>query len=167
MDGRRILTDGLLACVPFTAAVWFTFARWPRMWLHSLPADIQALAPPKTSAERRLTAIVGPLVLLCFFGVPAALTWRALAVAPAGATFSAVLTHLYGVWMIVNLWDLVVIDWGYARWMDPERPPIPGTAGAAGWKDYGFHARACLKASVLGLGIIVPLALTGSWLLNH
>ena len=56
-------------------------------------------------------------------------------------------------------WDLVLIDWPYAYFVDPSRPPIPGTAGALGYKDYGFHARAFLKASAFSLAIIVPAAL--------
>ena len=38
------------------------------------------------------------------------------------------------------------------------RPPIPGTEGAQGYKDYRFHARAFLKASVFGLVVVIPLA---------
>jgi hypothetical protein len=37
-------------------------------------------------------------------------------------------------------------------------PPIPGTEGAQGYKDYKFHARAFLKASVFGLVVVVPAA---------
>jgi hypothetical protein len=48
------------------------------------------------------------------------------------------------------------MDWPYAYFVDPDRPPIPGTNGAAGYKNYAFHARAFLKASVFSLAIIVP-----------
>jgi len=131
----------------------------PRLWLHSLPPDIQAMAPPKTAVERRMTAVMGTLVLLCFFGAPIALTWRLSSEVAGGLSFGEAFAHLYGVWMIVNVWDLVLIDWPYAYFMNPGRPPIPGTAGAAGYKDYGFHSRAFLKASVFSLAIIVPAAL--------
>lgn len=47
------LTHGLLICIPFSLFVYVTFSRWPRLWLHSLPADIQRLAGPKTAAEKR------------------------------------------------------------------------------------------------------------------
>ena len=154
----RIALDGLFACVPFSAVVWASFLLRPRIWLHSLPADIQKMAAPKTAAERRLTGWLGALVLLTFFGVPVLLTWRLHAGTPGGLPFGHVMTHLWGVWMIVNAWDLVGIDWPYAYWVDPNRPPIPGTAGAQGYKDYQFHARAFLKASVFGLAVIVPAA---------
>lgn len=155
----RILVDGLLACVPFSIVVWTSFTLTPRIWLHSLPPDIQAMAPPKTAAERRVTAWVAPLVLMSFFGVPILLTWRLHLEVVGGLSFRDALTHLYGVWMVINLWDLVGIDWPYAYFVDPNRPPIPGTAGADGYKDYAFHLRSFLKASVFSLAIILPAAL--------
>lgn len=158
MDAYRILTDGLLACVPFTVVAWTTFWWRPRLWLHSLPLDIQSMVPAKTAEERRLTVWMGALVLTCFFGVPTWLTWRHHTEGPDGSSFGAVLVHLYGAWMVVNVWDLVGIDWPYAYFMDPSRPPIAGTAGARGWKNYGFHAHAFVKASVFGLALIVPAA---------
>lgn len=117
----RIAADGRLACVPFSAVVWASFLLRPRIWLHSLPTDIQSMAAPKTPAERRLTGWLGSLVL-------------------------------------INTWDLVGIDLPYAYWVNPNRPPIPGTAGARGYKDFRFHARAFLKASVFGLVLINPAA---------
>ena len=154
----RVIEDGLIACIPFTIVVWTTFLLKPRLWLHSLPVDIQAAAGPKTEAEKRATVSTGALVLLCFFGVPILLTWRLDAATPDGLTFREALVHLYAVWMVINLWDLVGIDWPYVYFMDPGRPPIPGTAGLAGYKDYAFHARKFVKASVFSLLIILPAA---------
>ena len=68
MSLTRVLADGLVACVPFSILVWASFLSMPRLWLHSLPPDIQAMAPPKTAAERQMTGFMGVLVLLCFFG---------------------------------------------------------------------------------------------------
>lgn len=154
----RIAIDGLMACVPFTIVVWASFRWWPRLWLHSLPLDIQQMAAPKTTAERRHTWVMGAVVLLTFFGVPTFLTWRLHAQTPGGLSYAMAQGHLYSVWMIVNAWDLIGIDWPYAYLMNVDRPPIPGTSGAKGYKDYWFHARAFLKASVLGLTFLVPAA---------
>ena len=164
MSLTRILSDALLAIVPFSVVVWASFLSMPRLWLHSLPADIQAMAPPKTAAERRLTGVMGALVLLCFFGVPIVLTYRLHVDVAGGLSSLQAFAHLYGVWMLVNLWDLVAIDWPYAFFMNPNRPPIPGTAGARGYKDYGFHARAFAKASLFSLAIVMPAAAVISFL---
>jgi hypothetical protein len=144
--------------VPFSIVVWASFLSMPRLWLHSLPPDIQAMAPPKSAAERHLTGIMGAVVLTTFFGVPAALTWRLHSTLPGGLSFGEAVAHLYGVWMVVNVWDLVMMDWPYAYFVNPDRPPIAGTGGARGYKDYGFHARKFVKASVLSPAVIVPAA---------
>jgi len=156
---QRILIEGVIVSIPFSLVAWASFLAKPRLWLHSLPPDIQAMAPGKTPAERRLTALMGAIVLAIFFGFPILLTRRLDAETPGGLSFVLALTHLYGVWSVVNLWDLVLIDWPYAYFVDPSRPPIPGTAGARGYKDYGFHFRSFLKASVFSLAILVPAAL--------
>jgi len=156
---QRILIEGVIVSIPFSVVVWASFLAKPRLWLHSLPPDIQAMAHAKTAAERRLTALMGGIVLAIFFGLPIALTRRLDAETPGGLSFGLALAHLYGVWSVVNLWDLVLIDWPYAYFVDPDRPPIPGTEGARGYKDYGFHFRSFLKASVFSLAILVPAAL--------
>lgn len=83
----RVVFDGLVACVPFSGIVWASFLLRPRIWLHSLPADIQKMAAPKTPAERRLTGWLGALVLFTFFGVPMLLTWRLHVETPGGLSF--------------------------------------------------------------------------------
>lgn len=155
---EQILSDGVIASIPFSIIVWATFLTMPRLWLHSLPADIQALAPAKTLPEKRLTVIMGIFVLLAFFGVPIALTWRLKIASGSDLSFTQILIYLYGVWMVINLCDLVLIDWLYTTLVNPDRPPIAGTAGAAGYKDYRFHLNTFFKASVFSLLIIVPAA---------
>ena len=162
MKLSHILVDGLLACVPFTVVVLTSFRLKPRLWLHSLPQDIQSMAAPKTNAERKLTGWMGSVVLFCFFGIPILLTWKRHLQVPGGFSGVEAVAYLYGVWMIVNAWDLVGIDWPYAYWVDPDQPPIPGTEGAEGYKKYGFHARAFFKASVFSLAIIVPAGIAVS-----
>lgn len=160
----HILIDGLLSCLPFSAVAFGSFLLKPRLWLHSLPADIQAMAPQKTGAERRLTGWMGSVVLFCFFGIPILFTLRRHLQTAGGFSSLEAVGYLYGVWMIVNIWDLVGIDWPYAYWVDPCRPPIPGTEGAAGYKDYRFHARAFVKASVFSLAIILPAGIAVSFI---
>jgi hypothetical protein len=53
-------------------------------------------------------------------------------------SFLGILVHLYGIWIFVHLWDLIIIDGGAMLLIDPNNPLIPGTEGAAGWKDFTF-----------------------------
>lgn len=151
------LAHGLLICLPFSLFALVTFARWPRLWLHSLPPDIAALAGPKTPAEQRQTRFLLIPLLLILPGLSTVSTFVA-ARADIDLSFLGAALHLYGVWVVVHLWDFLVIDCGYALLVDPSRPPIAGTAGAAGYRDYRFHFHAFLKAVLMSAIFVVPAA---------
>lgn len=147
------LSDLAILIVIFSAVVVGT-VRWkPRIWLHDFPADIQALAPPKTAAEKRLTALIGTPFVLAFLGLPVLLAWDLPVLLGADFNFQNVWLYTYALFLGINLWDLVVLDWIGFTLIDPQRPPFPGTEGAAGWRNYAFHFYAFLKGCVLGLFI--------------
>ncbi len=73
-------------------------------------------------------------------------------------TFAGALIHIYGVWIIVHVWDFAVIDLAHVLLINPARPPIKGTEGAEGWKDLGFHFRSLRKAVPKSAIFVVPAA---------
>lgn len=153
------LLHGVLVFIPFAVFAVVTFWVKPRLWLHSLPKDVQLLTPPKTPREQALTRFVLlPCVLLLLPGLSVVSTL--VAAANGGdLRFGGALLHLYGVWATVHLLDFVVIDVLHAAvFIDPASPPIPGTARAKGWTDYGFHFRSFVKAMVMSAAFVVPAA---------
>jgi hypothetical protein len=150
------LVHGLLICLPFSAFVLVSFWRWPRLWLHSLPPDIARLAGPKTPEEETQTRYLLVAFLLILPGPSLLSAVLAAEAASVDLSFVGALAHIYGIWVIVHVWDFVVIDCGYAALMDPRRPPIPGTEGAKGYKDYAFHFRMLLRAVVMSALFVVP-----------
>jgi hypothetical protein len=148
---QPFLIDLLILIVVFSAFVVGTLLWKPRIWLHDFPADIQAQAAPKTAAEKRLTTLIGVPFILLFFGLPLLLAWDLKAIMGADFSFWAAWLYAYALFIGVNLWDLIVLDWGGFALIDPQRPPFPGTEGAAGWRDYAFHFYGFLKGSVIGL----------------
>jgi hypothetical protein len=121
------------------------------MWLHDFPADIQAMVGPKTATEERLTKVMGAPFILLFFGLPLLLGWDLKATLGAEFTFWRAWLYGYLLFFGVNLWDLVVIDWIGFWLIDPQNPPIPGTEGAAGYRDYAFHFYAFLRGCLIGI----------------
>ena len=92
------------------------------------------MLPPKTDEEKRLTRLIAvPFFVILFGGL-------GLTAARYGTAngFGAMILHVYLVWQIVNLIDLVVIDWGGMMLVDPQHPPFPGTEGAKGYRDFGL-----------------------------
>jgi hypothetical protein len=57
--------------------------------------------------------------------------------------------------MVFNIVDLLVIDWLIVCTITPRFLIVPGTAGFAGYKDYGHHAR----GFVVGVGVVAVTAI--------
>jgi hypothetical protein len=161
----QLFIDLAILIAVFTAFVLGTLLWKPRIWLHDFPADIQALAAPKTPAEERLTKLLGIPFMLLFFGLPLLLAWDLKSIFGADYSFLNAWLYGYALFFGVNLWDLIVLDWiGFAL-VDPQNPPFPGTEGARGYRDYAFHFYGFLKGCLIGLvfatffaGVITALA---------
>jgi hypothetical protein len=154
----EFLPDLAIFIAVFTIFVLGSVRLKPRIWLHDFPADIQALAAPKTEEEKRLTRMVGiPLVIIAFV-LPIVLGWNLKAVLGANYSFLGAWIYAYGLWFGFNLWDLIVLDWLGFTLIDPQHPPFPGTEGAAGWRDYAFHFHGFLKGSMMGLAFATFVA---------
>ncbi len=140
------ILHGLLICIPFTLFAVYSFWRWPRLWLHSLPADIVEMAGPKTDTETKQTRwfLIPILVILPGLSILSTLYLRQIT--QTNLSFLGVFIHLYTIWLIVHLWDLLVIDFGHILFINPQHPPIPGTQGAKGYQDYGFHSSSIFES---------------------
>jgi hypothetical protein len=158
------LLHGFLICLPFTIFALVSFQLNPRLWLHSLPPDIQRMSPPKTVREIKLTRFVLlPLFLLILPGLSILSTIYVASRMHIDLSFQGALLHLYIIWILVHLWDFLIIDCGFALFMNPQRPSIAGTEGAKGWNDYSFHFRSLLKAIVFSALFVVPAAGVIAW----
>lgn len=147
LNTELLLIDGTVLTLVFSVFVVGTILWKPRIWLQDFPADIQALIPPKTDEEKRLTVLFAvPFFIILFGGL-------GLSAARYGTEegFAALALHIYLVWQMVNLFDLVVIDWGGMMLVDPQNPPLPGTEGAKGYRDFAFHFIGFIKGSVMGV----------------
>lgn len=162
---REFLTDLAITTAVFTVFVVGTILWKPRIWLHDFPADIQAMVPPKTAQEQRLTNLLGVPFFLLFFGLPLLLMLDLPTTLGADFSFFTAWLYVFGLFFGVNLWDLLALDWLGFSLVDPQNPPLKGSEGAAGWRDYMFHFVGFLKGCVISAvgallvsGLVVLLA---------
>lgn len=130
----------------------------PRVWIQDLPERLKALVPPKTPAEKRLTLVFGiPMILWILFapGLSALSAYRSAGLGEP--SFLVLLAWSYGMNVVFNLVDLVVIDWGVVCTWTP-RFVIVAPLTPADAKDYGYHGRAFLK----GFVVLVPASVLSS-----
>lgn len=68
--------------------------------------------------------------------------------------FADTFFHVFMLFFVVNLYDMLVLDWGV--FCHSKKLRIPGTEDMdADYKDYLFHARGALKG--IGIGVVVAL----------
>ena len=149
-----ILLDATILTVVFTTFVLGSLLWKPRLWMHDFPPDIQVLMPPKTHSEKRQTLLIAlPFFVMVFGGL-------GLTAARYGSSngFFWMALHTYFVWQVVNIFDLLIIDFCGMQAVDPSNPPFPGTENAKGYRDYRFHFIGFLKGSVMGVGLAALIA---------
>ncbi len=78
-----------------------------------------------------------------------------------GSVFFAVLVGIFVMLLVFNIVDLLILDWLIFNTLTPRIIVLPGTEGAQGYRDYGFHFRAFLKGvagSLVGSLLIAGVA---------
>lgn len=68
--------------------------------------------------------------------------------------FADTFWHMFMLFFVVNIYDMVVLDWGI--FCHSKKLRIPGTEDMdKDYKDYLFHARGAMKGIVLGIIVAI------------
>lgn len=140
----RIFIEGMALSVFFCAVILGMLAHNPRLLLNDYPKSIRLSVPPRSSKETKLTkAIAIPFIAVLAAGpFISTLGYDEI-------TFIQAFLHLFLVFTIISLVDLVVLDWLIFCFITPDFLVIPGTKGMKDYKNYGFHFIAFLKGNVI------------------
>ena len=148
---------GSLMCVIFMALALVN----PGIWLKDYPPDIQQKHGPMSAKALRQRKLAGVPVLALLLGtLIVALVQLAQA---QGTRLSLVdaFACVFLIFFIFNVVDLLILDGLIFVTIQPRLIILPGTEGAAGYKDYGFHLRASLKGvigSAIASAVIAAIA---------
>jgi len=169
LDLNKILFDGGLLTAVFLALVLVVGYFKPRLFVNKedLPADILAAVPPKTEAEKRQSKLLAMPIFAILIGGMLVSTYTFYA--QSGAGFLPLFLHALAIILIITVSDLVLVDWLLLNTITPKWVVFPGTEGFAGYKDYGFHLRAHLRAlpaQVLGAAVTAGLVLLAGMLVG-
>ncbi|MCW5874076.1 MAG: hypothetical protein KIS88_05460 [Anaerolineales bacterium] len=154
---QLLLTHSLVGILAISAIILTVGIKRPRWFLEkkNVPPDILAAVPPRTEAERRQSLWAAIPLALLLLGLVFYSTYtfgRA-----SGASFGLLFLHAFILILAVSTFDLVVIDWLLLNTITPRQFVYPGTEGFAGYKNYGFHGRAHLRA-LPGQAVFVLMA---------
>ncbi len=152
-----LLTHSLIGILAISGIIFTVGLKRPRWFLEkkNVPPDILAAVPPRTEAQRRQSLWAAIPLAFGLLGLVFYSTYTFGQV--SGAGFGLLFLHAFILILVVSTFDLVVIDWLLLNTITPRQFVYPGTEGFAGYKDYGFHGRAHLRA-LLGQAIFAALA---------
>jgi hypothetical protein len=132
----------------------------PEIWLPDYPPDIRERFGPMSAQAKRQRRLVGIPVFLVLMGVLVLSSIR-LAQIGSESVFFSVFFGTFVVLLVFNAVDLLILDWLVFVTLRPRIIVLPGTEGAEGYGDYGFHFRAFLKGlagSLIGSFVVAGIA---------
>ena len=164
---RFALYHGLILSVALSALIVGSLRLNAETWLSDYPPDIrEAFGPMSEKARRQRTpfAILFGAILLATLTL--GLWWLHRADGTPG--FTHIFIYFLVVFTTFNLIDLVVLDWLWFVWIQPDFIVLPGTEGLEGYKDYGFHFRAFLigLTGTLVMALVIAGTVVGIRLLG-
>ena len=132
----------------------------PETWLPDYPPDISEGFWPRSERAKRQRRLVGIPVFLLLAGILVLSSVR-LAQIGSESVFFSVFFGTFVVLLVFNAVDLLILDWLVFVTLRPKIVVLPGTEGAEGYGDYGFHFRAFLKGlagSLVGSIVVAGMA---------
>ena len=151
LDTMRILRDGALLSVVTSTYLLVLLRFNPRMFLKHFPKEIREIVPPKSEKERRMSILLGVPLGLLFIGstFASALLWRASA--QGSLSFWELFAHVFGLFFLFNLVDLLILDWLIVCRFTPRWLIIPGTEHIVMPKEYLYHFKGFLMGTVVSV----------------
>ena len=153
--------SGLLGRAGLAGAAWLTSRRLGRLLRRARLTGLRCagrLAPLLAflllRAGRRLALRAWRGVILLGFPVAAALSAKA-----THQGFLEIFLSAFGVILLSNLVDWLILDWLIICTITPKFVVLPGTEGMAGYKNYAMHFRGFLIGTALS--VVVGLIIAG------
>ena len=120
----------------------------PEIWLPDYLPDIRERFGPMSEGAKKQRRLAGVSVFLLLVATIIFAAGRFARIAGRESTFLAIFLGVFTVFLVFNVVDLFVPDWLIFVTIRPKIGVLPGTEGAQGYRDYGFHFRAFLKGVV-------------------
>lgn len=149
MNINRVILDGLIFSILFGAMVTLIEIINPRYELHNYPPAIRKSVAPKTLEEQKkfkvLATPITMLLTLYLIGV-VVITYSNQEI-----RYFNLFLHYFLIFIILDIFDLVILDWLIFCTLTPQFLIIPGSEGHSSYKDYRFHIYGAGKGVIFAI----------------
>lgn len=146
-----LIIECIICCVIFTLAILPVQYKDPLSMIMSYPPEIikrvEQLPQYKGTIKEREKAHISKklIAVVCFVILLAGVAYFS-----GCKDFASAFFHVFTMFLVVNLYDLIVLDWGV--FCHSKRLRIPGTEDMVKeYKNPWFHLRGAVIGTVLGL----------------
>ena len=159
-----LVIECVILCIVFTLIILPVQYKDPMVMIMSYPPNVikRVEQLPQYAGcikEREKKHIAKKIFGLFFFAIILAI----IAYVSGCREFVDTFIHVFMLFFVVNIYDMLVLDWGI--FCHSKKLRIPGTEDMdEDYKDYLFHARGAIKGTVMGMivailsGVIILLA---------
>lgn len=159
-----LVIECVILCIVFTLIILPVQYKDPMVMIMSYPPNVikRVEQLPQYAGcikEREKKHIAKKIFGLFFFSIILAI----IAYVSGCREFVDTFIHVFMLFFVVNIYDMLVLDWGI--FCHSKKLRIPGTEDMdEDYKDYLFHARGAIKGTVMGMivailsGVIILLA---------
>ena len=146
-----LFIECIVCCALFTLIILPAQYKDPVKMIMSYPPKIrervESLPQYKDTIKQREKAHIGKKIFGLIFFV---ILFSAVAYLSGCRSFGAAFVHVFVLFLVINIYDLVVLDWG--NFCHSKKLRIPGTEDMdKEYKDYFFHVKGALIGTALGL----------------
>lgn len=131
----------------------------PEMWLQDAPRDVQAKHGTMSTRAKRQRAWLVVAFAVSIISTVGVSIYQLPTVVGGPLTFVTVFVHLWIIFMLFNVVDLLLIDWLIVEFLRPDFIVQSSVGRLMAERNYWFHFQAFLKGSV-GI-LIVSLLVAG------
>ena len=153
-----ILVHGLILIFGLSFIVLGGMTLNPRLMLTDYPPEVQAHLPPMTAPEKKQQHIMG--VFFFVFALGLLLYSDAQLIARSGEkSFLPLFVNTYLVFVVANLFDLMVLDYLILIVLKPKFLFVPGAEALEQYNTFTYHFKGFLKGMVYGIVLSLVVAL--------
>ncbi|MGY0374714.1 hypothetical protein [Clostridium sp. JNZ J1-5] len=150
----KALLDGMIISIIICGWISVILKVNPRFEMKSFPLEIVNSVNKQTKSEKKgflMMALPMLLLVIIFLIFSTFLTYKNLNI-----SYLVLFLHLFIVFMVWNVFDLVIFDWLIFCTINPNFMILPDTKGNPAYKDYKYHFIGFLKGTLLSvIGAII------------
>lgn len=157
-----MIVDGLLLGAAFTVVAVGSLWLDARIWIEDYPAEIRQAAGPVGEAPLALRLTTAALLFGIMLGGMVSSNWMVGRQHRWKTGFRSVFVHTLVLFWVVNLVDVVIVDWLIFVTIQPEFVVLEGTDGLAAYDDYWFHLEASVASWQPWIGSLIIAGVMGA-----